>query len=182
MGNVHRPLFKALVIPGILGAATGAFLLSEVIDGEAFKPVVNGYLFIIGFILLRKGIASKIHRKKIKNIGALALAGGMLDSLGGGGWGPVVNSTLLTKGKHPKYIIGTVNTVEFFIAFTSAGVFTLFLGMQHIEIIVGLIIGGVVAAPIGAFLVGKIKPRPLIFCVGLLVCFLSLRGLYNYFY
>jgi uncharacterized protein len=180
LGNVHRPLFKALVIPGVLGAATGAFLLSK-LDGDAFKPFVNGYLLIIGFMLVRKGIAAKIHRKKIKRIGALAFVGGTLDSMGGGGWGPVVNSTLLSKGKHPKYIIGTVNTVEFFIAFASAGVFTLFLGMQHIEIITGLIIGGVVAAPIGAFLVGKIKPRPLIFCVGLLVCFLSLRGLYNYF-
>ncbi len=178
--NVNKRLFKALVIPAVLGGIVGAYLLSS-IDGEIVKPYVNIYLFIMGVVILRKALAPKIERSKVRRIGLLALVGGFLDSIGGGGWGPVVNSTLLSKGKTPRLIIGTVNSVEFFLTFASAGVFTLFMGLQNVQIIVGLVLGGVVAAPFGAYLVGKVKTKPLMIMVGLLVCFLSLRTLYKVF-
>jgi len=178
--NVNKRLFKALVIPAVLGGVVGAYLLSS-IDGEIVKPYVNIYLFIMGVVILRKALAPKIERSKVRRIGLLALVGGFLDSIGGGGWGPVVNSTLLSKGKTPRLIIGTVNSVEFFLTFASAGVFTLFMGLQNVQIIVGLVLGGVVAAPFGAYLVGKVKTKPLMIMVGLLVCFLSLRTLYKVF-
>ncbi|MCW5907855.1 MAG: sulfite exporter TauE/SafE family protein [Chitinophagales bacterium] len=180
LGNVNKRLFKALVIPGVLGGIVGAYLLSS-FDGNTIKPFVSIYLFFMGILILRKALAKKIERTKIKRIGVLALAGGFLDSVGGGGWGPVVNSTLLSTGKTPRYIIGTVNTVEFFVAFASAGVFTLFMGLQNVQIVIGLILGGVIAAPIGAFLVGKIKTKPMMLMVGLLVCFLSVRTLVKLF-
>jgi len=178
--NVNKRLFKALVIPAVLGGIVGAYLLSS-IDGEIVKPYVNIYLFIMGVVILRKALAPKIERSKVRRIGLLALVGGFLDSIGGGGWGPVVNSTLLSKGKTPRLIIGTVNSVEFFLTFASAGVFTLFMGLQNVQIIVGLVLGGVVAAPFGAYLVGKVRTKPLMIMVGLLVCFLSLRTLYKVF-
>jgi uncharacterized membrane protein YfcA len=133
-------------------------------------------------VIIRKALAPRIERSKVKNLSLLALLGGFLDSVGGGGWGPVVNSTLLSKGKTPRLIIGTVNSVEFFLTFASAGVFTLFMGLQNVQIIVGLVLGGVVAAPFGAYLVGKVKAKPLMIIVGLLVCFLSLRTLYKVFF
>jgi len=179
--NINKRLFKALVVPAVLGGVVGAYLLSS-FDGNIMKPFVNVYLFIMGLIILRKALAPQIKRTKVKRIGLLAFTGGFLDSVGGGGWGPVVNSNLLSKGKTPRLIIGTVNTVEFFLTFASAGVFTLFMGLQNVQIIVGLVLGGVVAAPFGAYLVGKVKTKPLMIMVGLLVCFLSLRTLYKVFF
>jgi uncharacterized membrane protein YfcA len=179
--NINKRLFKALVIPAVLGGMVGAYLLSS-FDGNMVKPFVNTYLFIMGVVIIRKALAPRIERSKVKNLSLLALVGGFLDSVGGGGWGPVVNSTLLSKGKTPRLIIGTVNTVEFFLTFASAGVFTLFMGLQNVQIIVGLVLGGVVAAPFGAYLVGKVKTKPLMIMVGLLVCFLSLRTLYKVFF
>jgi len=179
--NINKRLFKALVIPAVLGGMVGAYLLSS-FDGNMVKPFVNTYLFIMGVVIIRKALAPRIERSKVKNLSLLALLGGFLDSVGGGGWGPVVNSTLLSKGKTPRLIIGTVNSVEFFLTFASAGVFTLFMGLQNVQIIVGLVLGGVVAAPFGAYLVGKVKAKPLMIIVGLLVCFLSLRTLYKVFF
>lgn len=132
--------------------------------------------------MLRKVFVTSKHLgAEFKRPGWLALVGGFLDSIGGGGWGPVVNSTLLgSGGLAPKYTIGTVNTVEFFVTFASAGVFTLFLGIDSFTVIGGLIVGGVIAAPFGAVLVGRIKPRTLMLMVGLLIIFLSLRNLIKY--
>lgn len=169
-----------MVMPGVLGAVTGAYLLTE-IDGNLIKPFVSVYLLVMGILILQKAVGKKMERKPVKNVGVLALAGGFLDSVGGGGWGPVVTSTLLSRGRNPQYIIGTVNATEFFVAFASAGVFTLFLGLQNIQVIAGLIMGGLLAAPFGALLVGKIKPRTLMTIVGLLVIALSLRNLIKYF-
>jgi uncharacterized membrane protein YfcA len=177
--NVNRRLFKAMVIPGVLGAVFGAYILTS-IDGDIVKPFVSIYLLIMGVIIIRKALAKVIKKKKIRSVGVLALFGGFLDSIGGGGWGPVVTSTLLSKGRSPQYTIGTVNTTEFFVAFSSAGVFTWMMGLQNISVIAGLVIGGMIAAPVGALLVGKVNPKVLMFLVGCLIIFLSLRNLIKY--
>jgi uncharacterized membrane protein YfcA len=174
--NIHKRLFLALLIPGVIGGAVGAVLLS-VFDGNMLKPFVSFYLLIMGIVILKKGISANGARTKVKRISWLALLGGFLDAVGGGGWGPIVNSTLLSKGKHPRLVIGTVNSVEFFVAAASAGVFTVMLGIQHLETVVGLILGGMLAAPVGAFLVSKVKPKILLVMVGALICFLSLKNL-----
>jgi uncharacterized protein len=180
MKNVKGELFKKMVLPGMLGAGIGAYVLTN-IDGNIVKPFVSAYLLVMGVIIIRKAFALNRQPGKIQHIGILALIGGFLDSIGGGGWGPVVNSTLLGTGGHePKHTIGTVNTVEFFVTSASAGIFTLFMGMQNFTVIGGLVVGGVVAAPVGAVLVGKIRPKVLMIMVGALVIFLSLRTLVKY--
>jgi uncharacterized membrane protein YfcA len=179
--NVHKKLFLALLIPGVIGGALGAFLLSK-FNGAFLKPFVSFYLLLMGITILKKGFSKSMKRSKVNNIGILALAGGFLDAVGGGGWGAIVNSTLLSKGKHPRLVIGTVNSVEFFVAVVSAGVFTFMLGITHFEAVIGLIIGGVIAAPIGAFLVKKIHTQWLLISVGLLICLLSLKNLYDYIF
>jgi uncharacterized membrane protein YfcA len=177
--NINKRLFRAMVIPGVLGAMLGAYILTS-INGDYIKPFVSVYLLVMGVVIIRKALCSVIAKEKVQRVGLLALAGGFLDSIGGGGWGPVVTSTLLSKGRSPKYTIGTVNATEFFVTFASAGVFTWFMGLQNISVIAGLVIGGVIAAPFGALLVGKIKPKTLMIAVGVLIIFLSLRNLLKF--
>ncbi len=178
--NINKRLFRAMVIPGVLGAMLGAYILTN-INGDYIKPFVSVYLLVMGVVIIRKALRSVIAKEKVQRVGLLALAGGFLDSIGGGGWGPVVTSTLLSKGRSPQYTIGTVNATEFFVTFASAGVFTWFMGLQNISVIAGLVIGGVIAAPFGALLVGKIKPKTLMIAVGVLIVFLSVRNLIKFF-
>ena len=171
--NVDRRLFIRLAIPGIIGAVTGAFLLAKVLDGNFIKPFIAAYLLVLGILIVIKSIKEPLFKDEIKNISPLGFIGGMLDSIGGGGWGPIVTSNIIHRGKTPQLTIGTVNTAEFFVAFFSTGVFLFFLGFQGWKTILGLIIGGVLAAPIGAYLVRFIKPRPLMFIVGMVVIITS---------
>lgn len=177
--NINKRLFRAMVVPGVLGAMLGAYILTN-INGDYIKPFVSVYLLVMGVVIIRKALRSVIAKEKVQRVGLLALAGGFLDSMGGGGWGPVVTSTLLSKGRSPQYTIGTVNATEFFVTFASAGVFTWFMGLQNVSVIAGLVIGGVIAAPFGALLVGKVKPKTLMIAVGLLIVFLSLRNLVKF--
>src|SRR5687767_7469440 len=172
--NVDKRLFLRLAIPGIIGAMIGAFLLSKVLEGNAIKPFIAGYLLVLGILIVIKSIKEPLFKEEIKNVSPLGFIGGLLDSIGGGGWGPIVTSNIIHRGKTPKLTIGTVNTAEFFVAFASTGVFLFFLGFQSWKTILGLIIGGVLAAPIGAYLLRFIKPRTIMFIVGLVIIVTSL--------
>lgn len=179
--NINRRLFFQLVITGSIGAVIGAYLIADLFDGEAVKPFVSFYLLLLGVILLYKGLRrKKIKPKKVRRVPLLALVGGLLDAIGGGGWGPIVASNLLSKGKSPRYTIGTVNTAEFFVTYFATIVFIFILGVQHMEIVLGLILGGVVAAPLGAFVASRINPRLLLILVGLLVVIISSWGVFSY--
>ena len=167
--NVDKKLFIRLAIPGIIGAIIGAFLLSKVLNGNAIKPFIAGYLLILGILIIVKSIREPLFKDEIKNVSPLGFIGGLLDSIGGGGWGPIVTTNIIHKGKTPLLTIGTVNTAEFFVAFFSTGVFLFFLGLEGWKTILGLIVGGVLAAPIGAYLIRFIKPRLLMFIVGLVI-------------
>lgn len=173
--NINKKLFKSLLIPGVLGAITGAYLLSDVIDGDFIKPFIAFYMLVLGIIIIRKAIQKNLVKNKTKNIGLLAASGGFLDSIGGGGWGPIVTSTLLGQGRDPRYTIGSVNAAEFAITFASGVTFLIFHGVNSWQVVLGLIVGGVIAAPFGALIVGKIKRKPLMLIVGVLVIGLSLR-------
>ncbi|TLU99435.1 sulfite exporter TauE/SafE family protein [Dyadobacter luticola] len=173
--NINKKLFKSLLIPGVIGAIVGAYLLSDVIDGNFIKPFIAFYMLILGVIIIRKALHKNITKNKTKNISVLATAGGFLDSIGGGGWGPIVTSTLLGQGRDPRYTIGSVNAAEFAVAFSSGITFMLFNGISNWQVVLGLIVGGVIAAPFGAMLVGKIKRKPLMLIVGVLVIGLSIR-------
>lgn len=172
-GNVDKKLFLRLAIPGAMGAVIGAFLLSRVLDGNAIKPFIAGYLLVLGILILVKSIKEPLFKEEIKNVSPLGLIGGALDSIGGGGWGPIVTSNIIHKGRTPQITIGTVNTAEFFVAFFSTGVFLFFIGLEGWKTILGLIVGGVIAAPIGAYAVRFVKPRVLMFIVGLAIIITS---------
>jgi uncharacterized membrane protein YfcA len=175
--NVDKKLFLRLAIPGIVGAMIGAFLLSKVLDGNAIKPFVAGYLLILGILIVIKSIREPLFKDEIKNVSPLGFFGGILDAMGGGGWGPIVTSNIIQRGKTPQLTIGTVNTAEFFVAFFSTGVFLFFVGMEGWKTILGLILGGVLAAPIGAYLVRFIKPRILMFLVGIVIIVTSIYNI-----
>ncbi|ATL47035.1 ABC transporter permease [Chitinophaga caeni] len=178
LGNVNKKLFLNLLIPGMIGAIIGAYLLSDKIDGDVIKPFMSAYLLILGIMILRKALKKKQTRSKTKRLGPLAFFGGFMDAIGGGGWGPIVTSTLLSKGRTVHYTIGSVNAAEFFISLSSAGTFLLFNGIDSWQVIVGLVIGGVMASPFAAILVRKIKRKPLMIMVGVMVILLSLRTIY----
>ena len=182
-GNVNKRLFQVLLIPGVLGAITGAYLLSRF--GEQYasyvKPLLAIYLLLLGVRILAKAFSKPGPRKKYKKLGILAAAGGFLDSFGGGGWGPLVTSTLIAGGRAPQYVIGSVSVAEFFITFASAVTFFATLGISHWQIILGLIVGGVAAAPLAARLAGRIPVRWMFVGVGLMVIIWSLWALRKLF-
>lgn len=173
--NINKKLFKSLLLAGVAGSVTGAYLLSDVIDGNVIKPYIAFYMLVLGIIIIRKALQKKLVKNKTKRIGILAAAGGFLDSVGGGGWGPIVTSTLLGQGRDPRYTIGSVNAAEFVITFSSGVTFLIFNGINSWQVVLGLIIGGVIAAPFGALMVGKINRKALMLTIGILVIGLSLR-------
>ena len=175
LGNVNKKLFLNLLIPGMIGAVIGAYLLSDRIDGAVIKPFMSAYLMILGILILRKAFQTNKPKSKTRRLGPLAFFGGFMDAIGGGGWGPIVTSTLLSKGRTVSYTIGSVNAAEFFISLSSAGTFLLFNGIDSWQVIIGLIIGGVIASPFAAVLVRKLKRKPLMIMVGILVILLSIR-------
>lgn len=177
-GNVNKKLFKALLIPGIIGAVVGAYLLSRFGDQYAnyIRPLIAGYTMLLGIRILiiafRKG---QKKPQKVKRVGWLAGAGGFLDSFGGGGWGPLVTSTLISKGRSPRFVIGSVSITEFFVTLASALTFFAMIGVSHWQVILGLIIGGLIGAPIAARLVGKLPMKTMFIAVGVMVVIWSLR-------
>lgn len=176
--NVDKNLFIRLAIPGIIGAVIGAFLLSKVLDGNVVKPFIAGYLLVLGILILIKSIREPLFKDEIKRVSPLGFIGGLLDAIGGGGWGPVVTSNIIHRGKTPQMTIGTVNTAEFFVAFFSTGVFLFFLGLEGWKIILGLIFGGVLAAPVGPYLIKFLRPRVLMFIVGIFIIITSCYTIY----
>jgi uncharacterized protein len=175
-GNVNSKLFKTLVIPGIIGAILGAYVLSSLEDYARYiKPIVSIYTLILGAIIIRKALIKRQEKRQLKKVGWLALFGGYLDSIGGGGWGPIVSSTLIASGRHPKYTIGSVNLTEFFVSLASSLTFFTVIGLGYWQVIVGLILGGVVAAPIAARLANKLPVKSMMILVGIVIIVVSLR-------
>jgi uncharacterized membrane protein YfcA len=178
--NIDKQLFFRIVITGVIGAMIGAYLVSEIFDGNVIKPIIAGYLLILGIAILISGIRNA-HRqeKKIKRAELLALFGGFMDAVGGGGWGPIVTSNILQQGKNPRETIGTVSTAEFFVTFFSTGIFMFFVGVESWQIVLGLIVGGVIAAPVGALLAAKVNKRILMILIGIVITITSTYTLYK---
>jgi uncharacterized protein len=182
LGNVNKKLFQSLVLPGVIGVITGAYVLTT-LDEKLIKPFVAAYLMIMGIVIIKKAF-KKVQEeiKEPKKIAVLAIFGGFMDAVGGGGWGPIVASTLISKGHSPRYTIGSVNLAEFFIAVAGAGTFIALIGLGNWQIITGLVIGGSFAAPFAAYLCKKFKPKTLMIMVGILIIGLSLRTLWMTFF
>jgi len=179
MKNIDKKLFFRLVISGTISAVIAAVLISNYIDGKAVKPYISAYLLILGiWILIKSFRKMEFKNTALKYAPYLGFIGAFFDVIGGGGWGPIVTSNLIDKGNSPKEVIGTVNTAEFFITFASTGVFIFLIGIDSWKIVLGLILGGVLAAPIGAYIIKFIQPKTLLRIVGVLIV---ITNTYNIF-
>lgn len=179
-GNIDRRLFRRLLLPGMLGAGVGAYLLTT-IDGDMLKPWIAGYLLLMGIMILFKSFRELVPREVTAHVSALGFFGALMDAIGGGGWGPIVASNLIARGHELRLTVGSVNAVEFFVTLTASIVFLLTMGTGHLGIALGLALGGMVAAPFGAWLLRFVRPRLLMPVVGVLVIGLSVRILYHSF-
>jgi uncharacterized protein len=179
LGNVNKRLFLRLLVPGMVGAAGGAWIVSTV-DGAAIKPFIAAYLLLMGLYVISK-IARKIkpRRAEPKHVAKLGLFGGFVDAVGGGGWGPVVTTTLVGTGNDPRMTIGSVNLAEFFLTFVSAGVFAMLVGENPWVTVAGLVAGGLFAAPFAAMLTKRLHTKALLALVGGVIVLISAFNLYK---
>jgi uncharacterized membrane protein YfcA len=178
LGNVDRKLLWRLAVPGAIGGAIGAYALSE-FPGDTVKPFVSAYLLLLGIVIIWKALTKRPREApKPHSVAPLGFFGGLLDAIGGGGWGPIVTSSLLGQGTTPRYAIGSVNLAEFFVTLAISAMFFLTIGLSLWPIITGLIIGGVVAAPFAALAAKHIPAKLLMLVVGCVVIGLSLRTLF----
>ncbi|GBC77457.1 hypothetical protein HRbin08_00935 [bacterium HR08] len=173
-GNVERHLVLRLMIPGVLGGVLGAYLLTRV-PGEQVKPVVAVYLLVMGGVILRRAFTRCAPMSAPTRLAPLGFVGGFLDSVGGGGWGPIVTSTLLARGHAPRSAIGSVSLTEFFVTVAQAGTFFALLRWVHWPAAIGLLIGGALAAPLAAYACRRLPARVVMGLVGTLILLLSLR-------
>lgn len=181
-GNVDWHVVRRIAVPGGIGAFLGATLLSS-LSTETARPLASGLLFLLGiYVLLRfllgKARVQRHGRPGVRFLVPLGVLGGFVDATGGGGWGPVTTPTLLADGRlAPNRVIGTVGASEFVVALSaSAGFFTSLGGEGvKIEFVLALLAGGLVAAPIAAYLVRHMDPRLLGVVVGGFICFTNAR-------
>ncbi|CAN5240314.1 sulfite exporter TauE/SafE family protein [soil metagenome] len=182
-GNVDWKLLALLSVGGVAGGVLGAYVLTSV-DGGAIKPFAVAWLGLMGLVILWrawKGTRPKVgHWSKPMPLG---FVGGFFDSVGGGGWGPVVTSTLLGDGTDPRKAVGTTNAAEFFVA---TAVSVAFLGAllsghwdadglkDNLWSVAGLVAGGIVIAPIAGWTTKVLPLRLLTWLVGALVTGLAI--------
>jgi uncharacterized membrane protein YfcA len=185
-GNVNKKLTKLLAVPAIVGAVIGALLLTYV--GERYakmtKPVIAVYTMYLGIRILQNAFRTKNGNgakngnggipKKKTNITRLALIGGFIDSFGGGGWGPLVTGTFIKNGRTPRYVIGSSTIAKFILTVASAVTFIFTVGIQHWNIVAGLLIGGIITAPFSAMLTARLPIKKMFIAVGIVVIAMSL--------
>ena len=182
LGNVDWKLVRRLLIPGVLGGVAGAYLLTS-IDGDIVKPYIAAYLLLMGGVIIYKAFTIKPRNKPDEyhgpRISWLGLLGGFCDAIGGGGWGPVVTSTLVARGKYARTTIGSVNFSEFFVTLSESVVFVLTLSLgEYWQIILGLLVGGAIAAPLAARMTKNLPLKALMIMVGVLIIILSSRTIF----
>lgn len=172
LGNVDRRLMLRLAVPGVVGGVVGASVLSR-IDGNAIKPWIHAYLLVLAVLILLRAVGRRLPRGEVKRVGVLGFFSGLLDAIGGGGWGPMATSTLLANGGEARTSIGTVSASEFVVTLAISITFLLSMGIEHWQVILGLLVGGVIAAPLAALLVRHVRERTVLFAVGGLVLAIS---------
>jgi uncharacterized membrane protein YfcA len=179
LGNVNKALFKRLLIPGIAGAVLGAYVITS-FDGKVIKPWISGYLLLMGLYILTKAFRPLVVATEPPTyVAPLALTGGFVDAVGGGGWGPVVTTSLIGSGQEPRRTIGSVNAAEFFIALIGGLSLTIMGSLTVWTTIAGLIFGGLFAAPIAALLAKHAPTKALLVIVGLLISGISVHNLWS---
>jgi len=181
MGNVNKKLFLSLVVPGVTGGLIGTYVLGS-INGSVLKPWISGYLLLMGLYVLSKAFRRiLLVRTDVSpaRVAPLALVGGFMDSTGGGGWGPIVTTSLVGAGHDPRTTIGSVNFAEFFLTVGVATAFFSILDGSVWVIVGGLVAGGMFAAPFAAYITRHIKTRLLLVLVGTLISGISAYNLYH---
>lgn len=184
MGNINWKLFRLLLIPGIIGAVLGAYILSSLEHYSAYtKPFVSLYTLILGIIIFKKAlnVGQKRTTAKIKRIRLLGFGGGFIDAVGGGGWGSIVLSTLIAGGRHPRFSLGTVKLSRFFIALMSSLTFITMLNGARWEAVSGLVIGSALASPIAAKISNRISAKAIMMAVAVIVILISVRAIFKFF-
>ncbi|MGX7894029.1 sulfite exporter TauE/SafE family protein [Tsuneonella sp. HG222] len=177
--NIDLKLFLRLLVPGVIGGILGAYLLTS-IDAAVMKPFILIYLTSIGLYLLARGLLYPPQKREAKHVAPLGLVGGFLDAAGGGGWGPVVTSNLLIQGADPRKVVGTVNSVEFFLTLTISAAFIFHLGVADLAgPTLGLLIGGVLAAPLGAWAAKHFPAKWMLILVGVVLSLTSAYGVWT---
>ncbi len=178
-GNIDKRLFFSLLIPGVTGGVLGAYVLTS-LDAALVKPFVLTYLSAIGIYLVWRGVFYPPAIRPAKLIAPLGLFGGFLDAVGGGGWGPVVTSNLLIQGADPRKVVGTVSAVEFFLTITVSAAFIYHLGLGEVAgATLGLLIGGLLGAPLGAWAAKHFPVKQMLILVGVVLTLTSAYGVYK---
>jgi len=177
-GNVSTETVIRLMVPGALGGIIGALVVTGIPE-TIIRPIVSIYLIVMAIIIfLKVFLKDREYHQVTTHLFPLGLVGGFFDSIGGGGWGPIVTSTLLARGNYPRKTIGSVNLAEFFVTLCQSVVFVLTIGYSHWMIIAGLVIGGVIAAPLAAILIKRIPIQHLVNFVGFVIALLGIRMMY----
>ena len=173
-GNVDWRLVRRLAVTGGLGAVAGAYVVVRV-PAQRVTPYIAGYLLIMGIMIVMKTWRPFAPRSVQSHLPTLGLVGGFFDAFGGGGWGPIVAGTLLVRGNEPRTAVGSVNFSKFFVTVAASVTFFFTIGLSQWLEIAGLAAGGVVAAPLAAYLCDRIPARPMMAAVGTLIVALSVR-------
>jgi uncharacterized membrane protein YfcA len=174
--NIDKDLFKKLAVSGVCGAILGAATISF-LNADWMKSWISIYLLCMGAFVFKKAFKDPAPANEVKHVARLGFVGAFLDSLGGGGWGPIVTSTLLAKGNCVRKTVGSVNSSEFLVSLASSLTFILTIGLSHAELIAGLAVGGLFAAPLGAYLCKCIPRKALMLTIGSLICLISIFNL-----
>ncbi len=181
--NVSKNLVKKVAVPAVFGAILGAVSLTYL--GEYYskitKTIISFYTLYLGIQILSNAFKNK-QDKKLKrktNLTRLGLAGGFIDSFAGGGWGPLVTGTLIKNSFTPRFAVGSSTVAKFILTLTAAITFIFTLGIQHWNIILGLLIGGIFTAPFSAMLTAKLPVKSMFIVIGLLVIIMSSITIYK---
>lgn len=175
-GNVNGHLFRRLLVPGVIGAVLGSYILTR-LPGEKLRAYSAGYLLVMGLVIIIKAFREFPARTVSTHLIPLGFAGAFIDAIGGGGWGPIVATTLIARGNALRETVGSVNAVEFFVTLAASVTFLATLGLSHWHVIFGLALGGLVAAPIAAWACRHLPTKPFMILVGVLIIALSIRTL-----
>ena len=173
LGNVDRRLFLRLAIPGVVGGVIGAYVLTQ-LPGDLIRPFIYLYLLVLAVLILVRASGRMVPRREVRRVPVLGFFAGLLDASGGGGWGPLATSTLLAGGGQARTVIGSVNAAEFVVTLAVSITFFLSIGIEHLQIVLGLLVGGMIAAPVAALLVRRVREKWVLVAVGLLVLCISL--------
>ncbi len=174
--NVDWRTFRRLAVAGVIGGVTGAYVLTELPE-KPVKVFVTLYLFGMALLILPRIIKGSVEQKLVRGTVPIGIAGGFMDAIGGGGWGPIVNSTLIARGATPRISIGSVSLAEFLITAAISATFVMTLDLaSYGQVVLGLIIGGALAAPFAGWFSRVLPQQVLMSLVALTV---SGLGVYN---